>query len=115
MMPVTSAPTSTPRMGLEKRTNRLVNHSSPCSGSTALDMVVMPVISTAKPMRMVPTPFFFSLLHIYSKMPINASKGLKEVGLSRLMRRLSPCRPERLRIQLVTVVPTLLPMITPMA
>ncbi len=27
------------------------------------------------------------------------------------MRRLSPCRPERLRIQLVTVVPTLLPMI----
>ena len=48
-------------------------------------------------------------------MPINASKGLKEVGLSRLMRRLSPCRPERLRIQLVTVVPTLLPMITPMA
>ena len=92
-----------------------MNHASFCRGRTALDMVVMPVISTAKPMRMVPTPFFFSLLHIYSKMPINASKGLKEVGLSRLMRRLSPCRPERLRIQLVTVVPTLLPMITPMA
>ena len=31
------------------------------------------------------------------------------------MNRLSPCKPERLRIQLVTVVPTLLPMITPMA
>ena len=115
MMPVTRAPTRTPRSGWEKRVNRLVNHASFCRGRTALDMVVMPVISTAKPMRMVPTPFFFSLLHIYSKMPINASKGLKEVGLSRLMRRLSPCRPERLRIQLVTVVPTLLPMITPMA
>ena len=48
-------------------------------------------------------------------MPINASKGLKEVGLSILISTLSPCRPERLRIQLVTVVPTLLPMITPMA
>ena len=31
------------------------------------------------------------------------------------MNRLSPCKPERLKIQLVTVVPTLLPMITPMA
>ena len=115
MMPVTSAPTRTPSRGLEKRVNRLVNHASFCSGSTALDMVVIPVISTAKPMRMVPTPFFFSLLHIYSKMPINASTGLKEVGLSSWMNRLSPCKPERLRIQLVTVVPTLLPMITPMA
>ena len=31
------------------------------------------------------------------------------------IRKLSPCRPERLRIQLVTVGPTLRPMITPMA
>ena len=105
MMPVTSAPTRTPSRGLEKRVNRLVNHASFCSGSTALDMVVMPVISTAKPIRIVPTPFFFSLLHIYSKMPINASTGLKEVGLSSWMNRLSPCKPERLKIQLVTVVP----------
>ena len=61
MMPVTRAPTRTPRRGLEKRVNRLVNHASFCRGRTALDMAVMPVISTAKPMRMVPTPFFFSL------------------------------------------------------
>ena len=36
-------------------------------------------------------------------------------GLSRRIKKLTPCRPERLRIQLVTVVPTLLPMITPTA
>ena len=59
-----SAPTRTPRMGLEKRTKRLVNHASPCRGSTALDMVVMPVIRMAKPMRIVPMPFFFSFLPI---------------------------------------------------
>ena len=46
---------------------------------------------------------------------MKASMGLKEVGLSIWIQMLSPCRPERLRIQLVTVVPTLLPMITPMA
>ena len=115
MMPVTTAPTRTPSRGLEKRINKLVNHASFCRGSTALDMVVIPVISTAKPMRMVPTPLRFSLLPMYRRMPIKASTGLKEVGLSILIRKLSPCRPERLRIQLVTVVPTLLPMITPMA
>ncbi len=46
---------------------------------------------------------------------MKASTGLKEVGLSILIQKLSPCRPERLSSQLVTVVPTLLPMITPMA
>ena len=62
MMPVTSAPTRTPSSGLEKRMKRLVNQTSSCSGVTALDMAVMPVIRTAKPMRMVPMPFRFSLL-----------------------------------------------------
>ena len=46
---------------------------------------------------------------------MKASRGLNEVGLSSWMKKLSPCRPERLRIQLVTVVPTLLPMMMPMA
>ena len=62
MMPVTMAPTRTPSRGLEKRTKRLVNHVSFCSGATALDMVVMPVIRTAKPIRIVPMPFRFSFL-----------------------------------------------------
>ena len=115
MTPVTMAPTSTPRMGLEKRTKRLVNQASSCRGATALDIVVMPVIRMAKPIMMVPMPLRFSFLPRYSRMPINASTGLNEVGLSIWMSRLSPCRPERLKIQLVTVVPTLLPMITPMA
>ena len=35
MTPVTMAPTSTPRMGLEKRTKRLVNQASSCRGATA--------------------------------------------------------------------------------
>ena len=46
---------------------------------------------------------------------MKASRGLNEVGLSSWMKKLSPCRPERLRIQLVTVVPTLLPIMMPMA
>ena len=75
----------------------------------------MPVISTANPIMMVPTPFLRSLLHIYRMMPMKASTGLKEVGFIIWISRLSPSRPDRLRIQLVTVVPTLLPMMTPMA
>ena len=73
MTPVTTAPTRTPSRGLEKRINKLVNHASFCRGSTALDMVVIPVISTAKPIRMVPTPLRFSLLPMYRRMPIKAS------------------------------------------
>lgn len=36
---------------------------------------------------------------------MKASMGLKEVGLSIWIQMLSPCRPERLSSQLVTVVP----------
>ena len=48
-------------------------------------------------------------------MPMKARMGLKEVGLSIWIQMLSPCRPERLSSQLVTVVPTLLPIMMPMA
>ena len=46
---------------------------------------------------------------------MKARIGLKEVGFSIVIQKPSPCKPERLRIQLVTVVPTLLPMMMPMA
>ena len=76
----------------------------------------MPYMSTAKPTQMLPMSFFLVDFAIMMRMiPTRATKGEKEVGLSILIRKLSPCRPERLKIQLVTVVPTLLPMITPMA
>ena len=47
-------------------TGALDDASDQCThqNAEALDMVVMPVIRMAKPMRMVPTPFFFSLLPI---------------------------------------------------
>ena len=115
MMAVRMVPASTPRMGLENWTKRLVNHGSFSSGSTAADMALMPVIRIAKPIKMVPMPFLRSLRHMYSRMPMKARSGLKELGLSIWISRVSPSRPERLSSQLVTVVPTLLPMMMPMA
>lgn len=48
-------------------------------------------------------------------MPINASIGEKLVGFNILISILSPSMPVRLKIQEVIVVPTLAPIITPMA
>ena len=41
--------------------------------------------------------------------------GENDVGLSILITKLSPCNPERLKIQEVTVVPIFAPMIMPTA
>ena len=60
--------------------------------------------------------FFFSLLAIMMRtVPTRARMGVKEVGLSICMKKLPPSMPARDRIHAVTVVPTLAPMITPMA
>ena len=48
-------------------------------------------------------------------MPISASTGVKEVGLSSCTHVLPPSMPARLRSHAVTVVPTLAPMMTLMA
>ena len=58
MIPVRTAPTSTPRMGLVNSRNMLVNHSSSFRPLTAPDMVSMPNIRTAKPSRIIPISFF---------------------------------------------------------
>ena len=92
-----------------------MNQGSFSSGATASDMAVMPVIRMAKPIRMPPAPFFFSPPNMNSRMPMKASSGLKVEGLSSWISRLSPSMPVRLSSQLVTVVPTLLPMMMPMA
>ena len=47
--------------------------------------------------------------------PMRARIGVNDVGLSSWMKKLPPSKPVRLRIQAVTVVPTLAPMMTPMA
>ena len=47
--------------------------------------------------------------------PINAKNGAKLVGLSSLIQKASPSSPDKLKIQLVTVVPTLEPMMIPTA
>ena len=64
----------------------------------------------------MPTSFLRSLLAIMVKpTPIRASTGEKEVGSSKRIKKLSPSRPVKLKIQAVTVVPTLAPIITPIA
>ena len=60
--------------------------------------------------------FFFSeLVNMYSTIPRVPSSGARVVGLNSCTSRPSPSRPLRDRIQAVTVVPTLLPMMTPTA
>ena len=116
IMPVRIAPASRPRIGFSKVVKSLVKAGTSLSGSTAPLMVSMPVIRMAKPSRMEPMSFLRSLLqNIYRIMPISASTGEKLAGLSIWIHQLSPSRPDRLRIQAVTVVPTLAPMITLMA
>ena len=78
-------------------------------------MVSIPNIKVAKPSRMVPTSFCLEdLENIIITVPISARMGVKEVGLNSCMNRLSLEMPPRERIQAVTVVPMLAPMITPM-
>ena len=116
MMAVRIAPAATPRTGLRNMSRMLRNSGTSCSPATALLMVCMPNIRTAKPRRIVPVSFFLSFLAVMVRItPMRARMGVNEVGLSSWMKKLPPSRPVRLRIQAVTVVPTLAPMITPMA
>ena len=62
MMPVSTAPTSTPSSGFLKARKRFVKAGTSESPATAPLMVSMPNISVAKPSRMVPVSFFFALL-----------------------------------------------------
>ena len=73
----------------------------------------MPDIRVAKPKRVVPESFFLLVLpNIKRRMPAVARMGVKEVGLSILIKRLSLEMPLKLRSHAVTVVPTFAPIIT---
>ena len=64
----------------------------------------------------MPTSFFLSLLAIMvSPTPMSASTGVKEVGFKSWTKKFPLSSPVRLKIQAVTVVPTLAPIITLMA
>ena len=83
MMPVMTAPVSTPRMGLLKRVIMLTNSGMSASGFTALDMMCMPYMSTAKPQSTPPRIFFFCFLeNIAMITPMTARTGTNDVGLS---------------------------------
>ena len=62
MMAVRIMPTSTPKTGLENMVNTRVKDGSLSSGATAALIASMPNIRVAKPRRMEPISFFFSLL-----------------------------------------------------
>ena len=93
-----------------------VNSGTSASGSTALLMVSIPNIRMVKPSRMEATFFFFrSLENIIKITPITASTGAKDVGFKSCVTRLPPSIPVRLKIQEVTVVPILAPIMIPTA
>ena len=99
-----------------KRINRLVNSGTSARGFTAPDMVSIPVISTAKPMRIWAIFLCLSFLEIIRiPTPISARTGEKEDGFNSFKKKLPPSIPARLKIQLVMVVPMLAPMIMPIA
>ena len=80
-------------------------------------IISIPNIKNANPIRMPPTSFFFdSPLHAIRRIiPIAASIGENDVGLSKFIRIELPSIPVRESIHDVTVVPMLAPMITPTA
>ena len=94
-----------------------VNAALSFSGDTAPLIVSMPNINMAKPSRTVPSVFFFvpSFPVMRKMMPIAASTGEKELGLSSLTHTFPLSIPARERIHEVIVVPILAPMITPTA
>ena len=68
-----------------------VNSGTFASGLTAPLIISMPVISTAKPTRMLPASGFLSLLVNSRQMtPIIAKTGVNVEGLHSVKSRLSP-------------------------
>ena len=91
MIAVSSAPAITPRIGLVNISSRFVNSGTFASGLTAPLIISMPVISTAKPIIMLPASCFLSPLAKSSRhTPINASTGVNVAGLHSVSSRLSP-------------------------
>ena len=114
MMAVSSVPASSPISGLRKETISSRNWGTSRRGETAPLIISIPYISRAKPRKMTPTSCFFSLLDsINRRMPPMAHRSARLAGLSIWTQGAELLTPARLRIQAVTVVPMLAPMMTP--
>ena len=115
-MLVNTTPTRMPRMGLEKLVRMRIKASLSRRGDTAPDMEDMPYISTAKPSRISPTCRLDALLlNIRRIMPITATTPVSTSVLSSCTTPLPPSSEDRHRIHPVTLVPTMAPIMTPMA
>ena len=109
-----AAPTTTPRRGLVNAVRIAENSGISARGASASFIISMPYIRTAKPTIIEPALRLRSLLAaIISKIPINATTGEKDSGLSILIKIFSLSMPASDRIHAVRVVPILEPMITP--
>ena len=114
-MAVTSAPTIMPITGFVNTVSMWANSGESWRGDTASCMVLMPIISRAKPTAMPPMSFLRSCLEVMRMMtPISAMTGAKVVGFKSCIQP-SPSRPARESIHVVMVVPMWEPMITGMA
>ena len=79
-------------------------------------MAPIPESIMENPTRISPASFFFSFFTKNSQItPTAARTGAKAEGLHIRIQKLLPSRPQRLKIQAVTVVPTLAPIIIPAA
>ena len=113
---VNTRPTRIPSSGLEKVVRIAMNSGLSFKGATAPDIAVMPYIKTANPSRILPTylreGFFFIMR---SRMPTMANRPVSVAVDNRSTQPLPPERLFRHRIQPVTLVPKIAPMMTPMA
>ena len=94
-----------------------VNSGTSLSPATASLIILIPVISTAKPRKIAPRFFLEALLlNIVRAIPISARSAESAAGLTS-SRNMFPFDsiPVRLRIHAVTVVPTFAPIIMPIA
>ena len=116
MTAVKIAPAMSPRIGLENIVRIPVNFSLSARGATAPLMVSIPVIRIANPMRIIPISFFLSsFVNMIKMTPITARIGENEDGFNKVRKKLPPLMPVRLSNQEVIVVPTLAPIIIPIA
>ena len=106
-------------MGFSKSVRSWQKPGSFLSPLTASDIMLIPVIRTAKPISIAPTSFILLFFeNIISAMPMTARIGIHASGLSQLRKDAAsapPSMPLRAVSHAVTAVPTFAPMITPTA
>ncbi len=109
-------PAIIPGIGLENKSRIFVNSGTSANGLTAADMVSIPIISTAKPIRIVAAFLCFSFPEKSSRItPTRAKICEKAEGFKSCITKLPLSMPVRLKIHDVIVVPTLAPIMIPMA